>query len=74
MHDFWHENNLGPFGIKIEGDYEKGREDDDNDNVSEPISLGIKFLHACLEMLEPGIDAATCQTLMRKVRAKQART
>ena len=73
IHDFWHENNLGPFGIKIEGDYEKGREDDDNDNVSEPISLGIRVVHACLQKLEPGIDAATCQTLMRKMRAKQSR-
>ena len=73
MHDFWHENVDGPFGIRTNPDYEDEANKDPDVYVSVPESRGIKFLHACLEILEPGIDATTCQTLMRKIRAKQSR-
>ena len=73
IHEFWQDNVDGPFGIRTEENYEAAPTDDPDAFISEPKSRGIRFLHACLEMLEPGIDAATCQTLMRKVRAKQPR-
>ena len=73
MHDFWHENVDGPFGIRTEDNYEAAPTDDPDASVWEPKSRGIRFLHACLQKLEPGIDATTCQTLMRKMRAKQSR-
>ena len=73
IHDFWHQNVGIPFGIRTEENYETAPTEDPDAYVWAPKSRGIQFLHACLEMLEPGIDPATCQTLMRKIRAKQSR-
>ena len=71
---FWQDNVDRPFGLRIEKDYSRGREDNPEDSVPEPKSLGIRFLHECLNKLEPNFDAASCQSMMRKLRAQQSRT
>ena len=67
---FWQANIDDAFGIMFFDHSTKGDADNSEAHAVEPRSLGIRFLHACLNSLEPHFDAASCHNLMRKLRAQ----